>query len=103
MLEDDDMTINDISKLVMQIRLNNSLSQQEFADLLGVSKSLVSTWETGKNHITVEMLLNIFDKFNIPFSTLLPNGFSEKEIRLILSYRQKSDFQKAIDSLLQID
>ena len=64
----------DISDAVRIIRCNCLLSQQEFADVLGVSFSTVNRWENGKavpNYQKIKKLLDFCKNNNVPFTIIL--------------------------------
>ena len=39
-----------IAKAVLKIRQDNKLSQEQFAEMVGVTRQAVSRWETGVSH-----------------------------------------------------
>lgn len=43
--------IDDYSKAIKELRSKMTLSQTEFAQLLGVSFASVNRWETGKHYL----------------------------------------------------
>ena len=45
--------------------LRNGQSQQEMADLLGITKNKWSTWELGKYEPDLNTLIQICEKFNV--------------------------------------
>ncbi len=96
------MTLSDISKIIIQVRKNKNMTQQELADAIGVSRAMISNWESGRNPITLEHFLSLLEKFDIPASSVFDSDFTEKEVRLILSYRDNPQFQAAIDELLKL-
>ena len=59
------------------LRKNNSkYSQQEMADMLNISRSTYTYYETGKSEPGQEKLKKICDILNVDFNTLL--GYSEE-------------------------
>ena len=62
---------NNLSKNLKQIRKDNNLSQEQFADLLGVSRQSVSKWETGDAYPEMEKIIFIADEFKLDINTLL--------------------------------
>ena len=84
-----------------------NLNKKELADKIGVSNSRVSNWEQCINRPDADMLAEICMALNVSPSLLLnvhiaEDNYSDKERRLIQSYRNKTDLQKAIDILLDI-
>ena len=53
------------------IRKNNHLSQEELAEMLGVSRQAVSKWELGEGYPEVEKLLIISNKLNVSLDSLM--------------------------------
>ena len=56
------------------VRKNHQLSQEDFAELLGVSRQAVSKWELGEGYPEVEKLLVLSQKLNVSIDSLLLNG-----------------------------
>lgn len=73
------------------IRKKNRLTQEQLAELLGVSRQAVSKWEQGDGYPEVEKLLVLSKKLNISLDSLMgsdisggisANGGSSGEIRI---------------------
>lgn len=47
--------VDDYSKAIKELRSKMTLSQTEFAQLLGVSFASVNRWETGKHEPTIKI------------------------------------------------
>lgn len=47
--------VDDYSKVIKKLRSKMTLSQVEFAQLLGVSFASVNRWETGKHEPTIKI------------------------------------------------
>lgn len=56
---------------ILKIRKDNKMSQEQFAEILGVTRQTVSNWENSKNHPDIETLVDISDKFHISLDILL--------------------------------
>ena len=54
---------NEIGSLIRKMRKTNSLSQQQLADLLNLSRITIQNVESGKN-FTIDILLLILQHFN---------------------------------------
>ena len=52
------------SENLQAIRKKNQMSQEELAELLGVSRQAVSKWELGEGYPEVEKLLILSKKLN---------------------------------------
>lgn len=61
----------DLKQRIKSIRDDNNLTQQQFADAIGVSRSVVSQIEIGKIHPTLEVIKKIAKVYSIPYNYLL--------------------------------
>ena len=68
------------SKNLQAIRKKNQLSQEELAELLGVSRQAVSKWELGERYPEVEKLLILSKKLNISLDSLMTGSSSGNEV-----------------------
>ncbi len=59
-----------------QLRQENNLNQKEFADMFGISTVSLSSYENGTKMPTLELLINISQKFNISLDELCDNKSS---------------------------
>ena len=66
--EDDNMSFGEN---LQKIRKKNQLSQEELAEMLGVSRQAVSKWELGDGYPEVDKLLILSKKLNISLDSLL--------------------------------
>ena len=62
-----------IGNFIKSIRLENHLTQREFADILGVTYQAVSKWENGKNAPDIAIMKLISEKFHVNIDDIL-NG-----------------------------
>ncbi|MCM1053471.1 MAG: helix-turn-helix domain-containing protein [Ruminococcus sp.] len=60
-----------IKDKILNIRKENNLTQEEFADILCVTRQTVSNWETKGIYPDIETLIIISDKFKISLDDLL--------------------------------
>ena len=56
---------------INEIRKENNMSQEEFAEALNVSRQTVSNWENYKNYPDIATIILISNKFNISLDILL--------------------------------
>lgn len=74
--------INNSQNLIKKIRKESGLTQGQLADVLKVSKVLITMIETGQKSISKKMILKLADVLNIsPFSlefSLFSNGRDDK-------------------------
>ncbi len=76
-----------LSKQIVKLRKNNKLSQESFAEMVGVSRQTVHKWESGVAYPDIANILTISKRFNISADALLLGS----DARLVseLSYDKK--------------
>lgn len=77
------MNIKKIAKFLKEERENSNFTQEEAAKRIGVSKSIISKWETGKSYPSLENLSKISETYGISVNEILAGtrlGMNEKEI-----------------------
>lgn len=68
-----------IAKAILKVRQDNKLSQEQFAEIVGVTRQAVSRWEMGVSAPNINTLILISEKFNIPVDEMLkPRDVVEK-------------------------
>lgn len=67
-----------VGKIIKEIRVQNHLTQKEFATKYGVTYQAVSKWENGKNMPDIALMKQICDDFHIEITGLL-EGKNEKK------------------------
>lgn len=60
----------EIGANLRKIRVQNNLSQEKFAEILGVSRQTVVNWECGKSLPTADKIQKIIKEFSITFDML---------------------------------
>jgi len=60
-----------LNEKISIIRKMNNLSQESFAEELGVSRQAISKWENGTSIPDVQMLLRIAEFYNITLDQLV--------------------------------
>ena len=73
-----------IPKIIKDIRSKNNYTQQQLADILGVTYQAVSKWENGKNLPDVAILQDISEKFNIDIELLFTGKKKKKKLTLVV-------------------
>ena len=76
------MNQDKIGNFIKSIRLENNLTQKEFADILGVTYQAVSKWENGKNIPDIGILKEISERFNINIDEILSGEKKHNKNRL---------------------
>ena len=66
-------------KFIKQIRINNNLTQKEFADKYKVTYQAVSKWERGINLPDNSLLKQISSDFNVSLDELYNGEFRKKQ------------------------
>lgn len=87
-----------IAEKIKSRRINKNLTQQELADLLNVSRSTVSNWETNRNYPDLETLVKISDLLDISLDILLRE--EEKMVKDITNEVKQSNKRKWILRIL---
>lgn len=68
-----------LSGKIKKLRAENNLTQEQLAEKLKVSRSTISSWETGRSYPDLEMVIEICDCFNVSLDFLLRED--EKMVR----------------------
>ena len=68
----------ELDEKIKDIRRKNNLSQEGFADLLGVSRQSVISWEKGKTLPQTDILLKICEVFHVNLEYFLDNTPNEQ-------------------------
>ena len=98
----------ELGNRIKRLRKELGISQKELAVRIGVSNSRVSNWEQGINRPDADILSKLCSALQTSPSLLLgmkltKDELSEKEWKVIRSYRIHTDVQKSVDRLLEID
>ena len=68
-----------IGKFLKELRKENGITQEEFAEMLYVSGRTVSRWETGTNMPDISVLVDIAEIFDVSIPEII-NGERKSEI-----------------------
>jgi transcriptional regulator with XRE-family HTH domain len=79
-----------IGKRIKEIRLQNSLTQEKLAEMCNKTASHISLIESGKRHVTLNLLIKIADNLDMTVDTFL-NGLQKND-----SKEYKSDLIQLI-------
>lgn len=60
-----------ISEKIKQIRNNEKLTQEQFAEKISVSRNAVAKWETNRGYPDIQNLIAISEVFNISLDELI--------------------------------
>ena len=68
---------NQFSENLKKIRKDHSLSQEQLADELGVSRQAISKWESAVAYPEMDKIIALCDKFNLNIDDLLHKDIKE--------------------------
>ncbi len=84
----------DISNILKGLRLSNGYTQQHVANLVGVTKSMISAYETGIRQPSYEVLLKLSDTYKTSLDFILGNtnvkhdysldGLTQEQVETVL-------------------
>ena len=98
-----------INESLKNIRLDNNLTQDDFAEKLGVTRQTVSSWENGRSYPDIENIVKISEIFNISLDDMLKEYQSHKKVNdsqiktIVFGIFNEEDMQyveNAIDKLV---
>lgn len=92
----DAMEPNNFAEQLKWIRLHKDLTQEEFAQMLGISKQLVSRYETGQTIPKISVVSEIAEKLHVSINFLMHGSLSMAKTNLAL---QKGE--KRVEELIQ--
>ena len=76
------MNIKKIAKFLKEERENSNLTQEEVATRIGVSKSLIYKWESGKSYPSLENLSKLSETYGVSINEIIAGtrlSINEKE------------------------
>lgn len=85
---------------IIEIRKNKSMTQEDLADLLRVTRQTISNWENGKSYPDIISLLEISKKFDVSLDDLLKND--QKIVKNIINKEKNKKILKIITIILSI-
>ena len=65
-----------LGQRIQQIRIENCLSQEEFAEKLGTTRQSVSRWELDQTYPEIAKIVLISKVFSVSTDSILKNGIS---------------------------
>ena len=86
-----------ISARIEMARLENDMTQKEFAEYMGVTQGMVSKWESREYNFTIKTLNEICEKLNMELDILLRDS-SDKNKYNIVSWNNETNNMKEIPS-----
>ncbi len=70
---------------IRDLRKNNNMTQENFADYLGVSRQAISKWESDESFPETEKLIKIANLFNVSIDYLLKDNESSEIIKELVA------------------
>ena len=64
------MDLKTIGERIKELRLKNSMSQEEFAEKIGLDRSYICRIESGQKNLTLETLIKICEGLNVSLKEL---------------------------------
>lgn len=94
-----------IGSRIRSIRKEENMTQEQFAEVLGISQQILSRYETGQTVLPYEDLKKIVTEFEVSVEYILgmdSRDFTDRERRLVDYYRKINDRLKTwVEHLLQ--
>ena len=60
-----------IAEMIKKTRLDNNITQEEYAQKFGVTRQTVSSWENGKSLPDLQLIITICNTYNLSLDALL--------------------------------
>ena len=97
----------EIGSRIRKFRKETGLTQEQLAEMIGISKSRISNWEQGINRPDADILAELCKALKVSPSVLLDvhltdDELNEQEKKLVKAYRDKPDLRHAVEILLGI-
>ena len=54
----------DVSMMIHRYRLSENMTQRQFAEMMEVTQSMVSKWESGEYNFSIEQIAKVCDRIN---------------------------------------
>ncbi|MFK5277783.1 helix-turn-helix transcriptional regulator, partial [Lactococcus lactis] len=61
----------ELSEKLKQLRADKKITQEKLAEILHVSRTTISSWETGRSYPDLQMIVEISDYFKVSLDFLL--------------------------------
>ena len=86
----------ELHEKLQELRRSRSLTQEELAEALFVSRTAISKWESGRGYPSIDSLKEISSYFSVSIDDLL----SGEQLIFIAEKENKSNFNRVCDLLL---
>lgn len=96
----------EIGRKLSLYRVKKGLTQEQLAEEMNISRSKVSSWETGRRDISITDLMYIAKYFNLSIDNLLNNRYTNKdeylEISKLFLENENIDYEDKREALLEL-
>lgn len=82
-----------IADAMLQLRKKHHLSQEEFANKLGVTRQAISRWEMGLSVPNIKMFIKIREIFDVSIDEILNHPIELEEKNLIFNNRKNQSLK----------
>ena len=101
--------IKKLSKKIRNLREDRSLTQEELAHSLGVSRQSIIALESGRCLPSLPLALSFVELFDLPFERIFLDNKEREEVKTIMAhdlmpwspFREVNDLHSAIDRLFE--
>ena len=97
----------ELSEKLKQLRADKKITQEKLAEILHVSRTTISSWETGRSYPDLQMIVEISDYFNVSMDNLFNpkslNSYEFKQIAKRYFENDKVSIEEKYETLKQID
>lgn len=80
-----------IGKFIAEMRKEQSYTQRQLADILGISDKTISKWETGHNMPDLDILIEISDYYEVDLREILNGERKSENMDFVLLARLSPD------------
>ena len=94
---------SDLSERLKHLRKSKNLTQEHFAEIIGVSRTAVAKWENGYAEPTLQNIVRISEMFDISSDYLLGISVVHKDIFADLSVEATYALKKFIFEILKTE
>ncbi len=94
---------SDLSERLKHLRKSKNLTQENFAEIIGVSRTAVAKWENGYAEPTLQNIVRISEMFDISSDYLLGISVVHKDIFADLSVEATYALKKFIFEILKTE
>lgn len=91
--------IDSINARIKQLRLNNNLTQQEFADKINSTRAMIGQIETMVANPTLNMIINIVSNFEITYDFIIDGKerLEEDSVNQYLQHQEMEFLKKEVE------